>query len=321
MLEIILITYNRIKHTSRTLETFFADTSPVKNLKWTILDNKSTDGSSDVIRSYAEKFPNINHIIHNRNIGGNGNIARAMEIAESEYFWMLCNDDEYYLEHWNDVNEALKEKPDALVVSHYLNPQKNLRKLYKQLTFVPSAIYKTENITEDVISAAHFNEANWFPHLALASSLVNNNKKISFTKRPLIKMIPNRDVVKKVPNLEFVNPLAKNMYWELGYLNSLQMIKDKKTRDFLMVDTDPENKPFNTSVAGAIKHLRGSFRYFIDFMLVLNVKRRILFLILAPIVFVCNFEKRDKGIYISLFMTIKTKLIPFRQKKNKNPDF
>ena len=75
-LEIIIPTYNRKVHITHTLEQLTAADSPVKNCSITVLDNASTDGSSEVIESFAKKFANVTHIRHPKNIGGNANITR-----------------------------------------------------------------------------------------------------------------------------------------------------------------------------------------------------------------------------------------------------
>ncbi|UKI41571.1 MAG: glycosyltransferase [Candidatus Melainabacteria bacterium] len=85
VLEIILITYNREKFLKRTFEQIFDnEKSPVRNLDVTILDNNSTDGTSDLINEYQEKFSNIKHEKNLRNIGGNANIAKAYTMAKKE---------------------------------------------------------------------------------------------------------------------------------------------------------------------------------------------------------------------------------------------
>ena len=80
-LELFLITYNRKDKCKKTLETILADNSPLKGLPLTVLDNASTDGSSEVIETFAKKFANVTHIRHPKNIGGNANITRSYEMA------------------------------------------------------------------------------------------------------------------------------------------------------------------------------------------------------------------------------------------------
>ena len=90
-LQIILVSYNRCKKLRKTLAKILGHDSPIRNCSITILDNKSTDGTSEFIEFLCKKHQNIVHVIHNRNIGGNANIARAFEIASMQYLWILCD--------------------------------------------------------------------------------------------------------------------------------------------------------------------------------------------------------------------------------------
>ena len=104
-LEIILVTYNRKSYLQKTLEYLFEENSPVKNLQITILDNKSNDGSSELIDEYAKKYSNLIHIINNRNIGGNGNITKAFTISKKDYVWVICDDDKFDCKQFENINK------------------------------------------------------------------------------------------------------------------------------------------------------------------------------------------------------------------------
>src|SRR5574344_826344 len=172
ILEVFLITYNRKKNLEQTLKSIYAPISPIRNLHITILDNKSTDGSSELIASYIKAFPNSKHVIHNRNIGGNGNIARCYELASKEYFWILCDDDEINFDHWDKVEaELIKDEADAIVVANYLIPSKNVAQLIAQLSFVPAAIYKTSNMTDTVMQNVEWQISTMFRNRQLTPPL------------------------------------------------------------------------------------------------------------------------------------------------------
>lgn len=234
-LEIILITYNRKEQLQNTFNQIFADNSPIKNLPITILDNKSTDGSSELIEKYQKIFPNIKHVIHNRNIGGNANICRAFELASKKYVWILCDDDEYNWDNWSEVEQAMAKDYDAIVVANYVNPEENDAKLIQQLTFVPAGIYKTENITSTVMTNAAFSISNMFPQLAIVCYLFNENKKFYICKNWFVKMITHGAEETYVRGLDKnVHPYNKSMLWIVGFINSIQMLKDKKLKRLIM---------------------------------------------------------------------------------------
>ena len=48
-IDIIIITYNRFKYIKRTLGYLFDENSPIKDYEMTVLDNCSTDGTSEFL--------------------------------------------------------------------------------------------------------------------------------------------------------------------------------------------------------------------------------------------------------------------------------
>lgn len=316
-LEIILITYNRKECLEKTLKQLLASKSPIKNLDITILDNKSTDGTTELIKNYLKKHSNIKHIIHNHNIGGNANIARALEIAKKEYVWILADDDKYDFTHWKDIKIALNKSPDALVVANYINPKKNTGRLVKQMTFVSGAIYKTANITDTVMMNAYYNISNMFPHLALVCHLLNEGKTIKIAKYPVVEMMYNQynSSYTRGALTGYPHPYMKEMFWQLGYLNSLKMIKDRKLHAAILNDMQPSNKPFRMIVLESLQKSIFSIRTFVTFVSGLNFRNKIRYFITLPLVSVIAFERKEKGIYVFLFAKLKAKLIPLPYKE------
>jgi len=173
-LEIFLITYNRSNYLHDTLDKILEEKSPIKDNKITILDNCSTDNTQEVIDHFKKE--NITYIKNNRNIGGNANIAKAFEMASEEYLWILCDDDEYNWNGWNEVVDAIEKNYDAIVVANYCDPKKNIGRLVKQMTFVPSTIYRISNISNEVMSNIEYLISTMFPHLGIACDLINRKK-------------------------------------------------------------------------------------------------------------------------------------------------
>jgi glycosyltransferase involved in cell wall biosynthesis len=235
VLEIFLITFNRKKYLEETLKKIFSEDSPIRSLRITILDNKSTDGTSELINEYAEKNPNIVHVINNRNIGGNANICKCYELATYKYFWILCDDDEYNWTYWNDVTTAINDDSDAIVVANYAHPGNNIAQLLCQLSFVPAAIYKTENISDTIMVNAEYQISTMFPQLALVCKLVNDKKNITIIDNWIVNMVIHNSESSYVRGLNNDrNPLLSNTTWSLGFLKSIQMIQSTKERRFIV---------------------------------------------------------------------------------------
>lgn len=230
-LQIFLITYNRKTKLQATLDSLL--NSPVANYDITVLDNASTDGTSELLDDYAKKHKNITHIRHNVNIGGNANICRAFEMAAScgkDYAWVLCDDDTYDFSSWNDVETAIKNDVDAILVERKIDfPENNkLPYIINTMAFLPSTIYKTKNITSQVIQNMYVNLYTSFPHLALGCSLVNKHANISVLDKRIIYQNVFMDFHKGTN--EEIHHRQKNVNLFSGYINSYQMIHDKKLR-------------------------------------------------------------------------------------------
>ncbi len=256
-LQIFLITFNRSDRLKNTLMSVFASDSPIKDFDITVIDNNSSDDTETVVKEFCEKLPNLKYCKNRFNIGGNGNIARTFELPEKEYFWILCDDDCYDWSAWGEVEKAISANPDLVIVSNdNLKKEINLGTIAKQLTFLPSAIYKTSNITDDVIHDAQFNIPFLFPHLSLVCSLINNGK---IENRAIVSqniVIPdnyNHDYIRGVNSS---NALARNTLWITGFINSIQLIENPKTRTYILDNLLPRPLKFFSVISAEFKYNR-----------------------------------------------------------------
>ena len=231
-LEIILITYNRKPFLQNTFKQLLAETSPVKDLDITVLDNCSTDGTSEYLKELCSKHPNIKHIRHNRNIGGNANIARAFESVTKPYFWILSDDDQYDFSAWDQVESAIKDNADLIVVNtEEIRGQTDILKGLRRLTFLPANIFKSSVLDDKTMRNIYDNVPNWFPHFAAICAVINKNGKI--------KIIPQDIVIQDNRNTngysahrsgKNIYPRQANLFFDVGYLNSLELINDPAKR-------------------------------------------------------------------------------------------
>lgn len=245
-LEIIVITYNRAKYLERTFAQIFAPESPVRDFDITVLDNKSTDNTAQVVAEYRKRFPNLKHVVNNRNIGGNANIAKAFTEAKREYLWILCDDDYYDWSAWGEVEAAVSDKADLICVSRYVCPTEEKRysrpDLLVQLTFVPAAIYKTSNFTDstmrNIYDALSFMFAQVMP---VAEILENPAKKLYVVSRQIVENgLHVDDVSSKTEDLEIrtsytrendkkrLLPQTREMTWILGFSAACRILADRK---------------------------------------------------------------------------------------------
>ena len=314
-LELFLITYNRKDKCKKTLETILADNSPLKGLPLTVLDNASTDGSSEVIETFAKKFANVTHIRHPKNIGGNANITRAYEMATAPYVWVVCDDDEYDWTNWQELEFALKNNPPAVVVANYNAPEKGIQYLFKQLSFVPAAIYRTDLITADVLMNMYFNISNMFPQLAVAAAAINTGEKLPILQKPLVtmKLNPGNDsYVRGAKKVNQVHSLLKNMFWAKGYLSSIPMLQSPAYRQKCSFFANAENENFYNFCGRYLANGKGFFYTYSEGIHLSCGWGKFAFALLAPFAYCCSFFKDKKGLNIRLLGHIKTRIWKFK---------
>lgn len=308
-LEIFLPTYNRNKHLLRTLTQLTAPESPVRSCSLTVLDNASTDGSSELIGEFAAKFPNLKHIRHAKNIGGNANIARAFELARAEYVWVLCDDDTYDLSHWEECARALQSNPAAVVVANYGRPQQGVSALFRQLSFVPAAIYRTDLITGDVLMNMYFNISNMFPQLAVAAAALNSQEPVILLDRALVAMQlnPGNDSyvrgIKQTPH-----PLMAEMFWSLGYLHSLPLLNQRSMRRACAWKAETEEECFYNFCGRFMGHGRNPIYLYFTALHLLEGNAFWAFLFVAWPAWCLSFYVDEKGYNCRLFGKIKFRI-------------
>lgn len=325
-LEIVLITYNRKKHLQKTFEQIFSEDSPIKNFPITILDNKSDDGSSELIEEYKLKFPNIKHIIHNHNIGGNANIARAYETASKEYVWVLCDDDYYDWSNWDEIQNAIEsDKYDLLYTCTLLiRDKKDIAQLQHQATFVPGCIYATRCITDDVMQNIHNTVNSMFSQVMISSGIICNTPDRIF--------IPSKDIVIRVmPEEECdntiirgrvekdVHPDTKLVFWHIGFIKAIQIVNDKKKRDYIIQNvrfTDIFEQTFFQYMTFIIDYnhnnKHGSLKNLFELFFEINSRQRLILVLAFLNYYVMGFlflkYENEKGVYVRLFNKLKIKV-------------
>lgn len=241
ILEILIPTYNRKQHIERTLKQLIAENSPVKDCQITVLDNASTDGSSEVIDRFASFHKNIKHIRHPKNIGGNANIARCYEMARTPYVWVVCDDDSFKWNSWSEIKNALSTNDYDLLLTRKrdLKGTSNIAKIFRQCTFVPAGIYKTSLITNSVLMNMYNNIPFLFPHLSLVTEIFNRHGRIFIPQGEIMDMCSydsehSGDGSYTRGNNAYVPGYSRNMFWTVGVIVSTQMIENKKLRNYVL---------------------------------------------------------------------------------------
>ena len=322
-LEILLVTYNRKEYLQRTFNQILSNTSPIRNFDITILDNASTDGTSELIEEYCKKMPNLRHIRHKINIGGDANICRAFELGVSsgkEYVWVLCDDDKFDFSNWNMVENEIANGTDIVCVANYVFPKESYfkNKAYQifQLTFVPAGIYKTSLINNTVLTNMYNATYTLFQQSCITIEAINKNKHIAVLKNAIVDSgLHYEDACCDVSYTRATdknNILKRRKYisWILGYSNILYLLKNVDFEKDCMDIAIPHVEIFGSWHAFYDRIITlyfnyDKFEYFFEIFKLLKNKRKalLLFNLVSPI----NFYK-DKNHNVICIIASKLKI-------------
>ena len=238
-LQIILITYNRAKHVENTFKQILDENSPVKDFDITVLDNNSNDNTHSVVKSWQEKFPNISYLKNNYNLGISGNIARAMEITNKDYLWILGDDDLYDFSNWNELEKAVEDNKKIICVADYLlngNKREKLEYIIGQITFITGLITNTSLFNDSIMRNAFDNIYTLFPHLIPVLDLINKGKEdeIYVLKKAIANNGMNMETTDysytRGTKTESLSAKTVKMSWILGFSAVMSFLKDDKLR-------------------------------------------------------------------------------------------
>lgn len=292
-LEIILITCDRKTSLKETLNEILDESSPVKDFSITILNNNSTDGTTELLEDYAKKYPNLKHICHKKNIGGNANIVRAFETATKDYLWLLADNDHYDWSSWDEIETAIDQNYDGIITLKGKNIPSNI---FYSASLISGCIYKTSNFTETVFFNAYDNIRFLFPQLAFCAKNINDNNRFYTVSKNIVNIMPNPDMkntYNRGMNYEEIPTPRRNIFWSVGYLTSTELIKDKKIR---------------TQVIDELRHHHKSLFELFRSMVILNkIQKKDYFYNYQQILRTLNFKQKIKFIlaYLTIQFSIK----------------
>ncbi|MDD5139077.1 MAG: glycosyltransferase family 2 protein [Verrucomicrobiales bacterium] len=199
MVEVVLITYNRAGCLEKTLEQLLR--SPIARCRLTVIDNASPDATPAVCAKYAKLFPDF-VIRRNRfNVGISGNYLRALEAAEKEFAWFLCDDDHLDFTHFDEIVTAVTSRKFDIVFlgvpNHTVLPrgteiraQDLIRdrrfNYFYTASFIPCIIFRTANVTPEVVLSGYYKISTILSNLCYFVEAVRRNSLIYVCKNDFI---------------------------------------------------------------------------------------------------------------------------------------
>ncbi len=121
LVSICCATYNHEKYLAQALESFLMQkvSFPVEIV---IGDDCSTDSTPQIVRDYAERFPELVRVITSEsNVGVSQNAFRIRAAAKGKYI-ALCEGDDYWTDPYKLQKQVdfLEKNPEFTVASHWV---------------------------------------------------------------------------------------------------------------------------------------------------------------------------------------------------------
>lgn len=122
LVTVLVVTYNHLNTFEQAIKSVLEQKTNFDFKIW-VLDDCSTDGTSNLVRKYAELYPEkIVPIIREQNLGGIQNVFQALPLIDTKYYATLETDD-----YWCDENklqiqvDILENNPDCSICCHNTN--------------------------------------------------------------------------------------------------------------------------------------------------------------------------------------------------------
>jgi len=117
LVTVLLISYNHIESFERAIESVLSQKTNF-DFKIIILDDASTDGTSELVKKYSHE-KNVKCIIREKNLGSTQNLYQGLKLIDTKYYAVLDTDD-----YWCDDNklqmqiDILEQNPDCSFCAH-----------------------------------------------------------------------------------------------------------------------------------------------------------------------------------------------------------
>lgn len=181
LLTIAIPTFNRNDVLTRNLERLLPQLAAWAHLL--IVDNNSTVPVKESVRDVFSRYPDtsIEIVRNSANIGANANILRCIEHCDSEYIWIIGDDDFPSAGSLSTIHQHIAQREPIWVNFYSDDPEHQPRRTrnavaadlgeflnqlesISELVFVSNNIYKTKYIQQG-LESGHMHQAMMAPHL------------------------------------------------------------------------------------------------------------------------------------------------------------
>jgi len=111
-ISVVIPSYNKVKYVRQTLDSIFLQKYP--DFEVIIQDGSSTDGTLEIIKEFAKKYPKIIKWESEKDKGQLDAINKGFRKAGGDIFTFINADDVYEKEAFNSVADVYSKNPSAL---------------------------------------------------------------------------------------------------------------------------------------------------------------------------------------------------------------
>lgn len=140
-ISIIIPLYNRANGIQRLLQKLSIQSFDMNHVEIIVSDDKSTDNSVDIVKSFANQLPNLTILKSKVNSGG-ASVPRnkALDIAKGKWLLFIDSDD-YITEHTlTDAVATANKSQDDMVCLPYFSAKDNNRPLSRSAFYSPTTV-------------------------------------------------------------------------------------------------------------------------------------------------------------------------------------
>ena len=119
LLSIIVPTYNMEKYLHKCLDSLIVSKENMERLEILVVNDGSTDSSSQIAHEYEAKYPQTFRVIDKENGNYGSCINRGLEEATSKYIKVLDADDSFYTYAFDEFISYLKDKECDIVLTDF----------------------------------------------------------------------------------------------------------------------------------------------------------------------------------------------------------
>lgn len=198
---VIIPVYNTASYVGEAIDSVLSQTFNQKNIEIILVNDGSTDNSSEICKEYKEKFPDQIIFIDQENKGVSAARNAGLKIARGKYINFFDSDDKWSSDAFKTALDYFKKNPDLSVISFRMKcfERSNSYNVYdfKYKSTVVTDIYSDYDfpqyhvtnsfIRRDHIADITFDESISFSedYIFITSVLLEKKGKIAYIKTPI----------------------------------------------------------------------------------------------------------------------------------------